>query len=67
MAPAFFAWHARSDLPDCPQERRITRAWLRESAGDREILEKHFNYTTDGNGVTIMTPKAGDDAGRTAP
>lgn len=43
------------------QERRITRAWLRESAGDREILEQHFNYAADGNGTVIMTPKAGSD------
>lgn len=38
-------------------ERRITRAWVRESAGDREFLEGYFTYETDANGVTVMTPK----------
>lgn len=39
------------------QERRITRAWLRETAGDREILEQYFDYEDAGNGITVMTPK----------
>jgi hypothetical protein len=39
------------------QERRITRAWARETAGDREILEEYFDYEDAGNGVTVMTPK----------
>ena len=41
------------------QERRITRAWLRETAGDRAILEEHFDYKNAGDGVTVMTPKQG--------
>lgn len=46
------------------QERRIIRAWQRESAGDREVLEEYFDYEDAGNGVTVMTPKpnAGKEA-----
>lgn len=46
-----FAWLQRW------QERRITRAWLRETAGDREILEGYFTYADEGSGITVMTPK----------
>lgn len=48
------------------QERRInravTRAWLRETAGDRRILEGHFDYGDAGDGVTVMRPRRGKEA-----
>lgn len=48
------------------QERRITRAWLRQGADDRKVLEEHFTYETDESGITIMTPKPRNDE-RTEP
>jgi hypothetical protein len=45
------------------QERRITRAWLRETAGDRRILEGHFDCGDGGDGVTVMRPKRGGGKG----
>ena len=40
------------------RERRITRAWIRETAEDREFLEGYFTTDDYGNGITVMTPKA---------
>jgi hypothetical protein len=41
------------------RERRIMRAWSREAAGDRGILEKYYDYEDAGDGVVVMTPKRG--------
>jgi hypothetical protein len=60
------AWLQRwQERRDARWEARITRAWLRELEGDREVLEEHFTFTDEGGGITTMTPKA--DSAPTAP
>jgi hypothetical protein len=55
VAVLMLAWLLRR------QENRITRAWLRETARDQELLKEHPDYATDENGTTIMTPKRSAD------
>lgn len=46
-------------------EARVTEAWARETAADRETLAQLFDFKDIGDGVSILTLKQDTDGGET--